>query len=324
MPTINDQQIGPTGFGLMGLTWRATPPPKEQAFAAMRAALANGMNFWNGGDLYGNPEYNSMTLLSEYFAKYPEDADKVVLSMKAGVNPDQSPAGVRKTLDNMLGQLKGTKKVDVFEFARRNQAASMEEAFRTVKEEYIDTGKVGGISLSEVRLDTLKEAVKHVKVVAVEVEVSLFSTDVLTNGIAATCAEHNIPIVAYSPIGRGLLTGQIRSIDDIPEDSMLRHYPRFQPDTFPINIELVGQVEAIARRKGCTPAQLAISWVRSLSRRPGMPTFIPIPGATTAERVEENSKHFDITDDEMAEIDRILAKFPVAGERYPEQIPSNT
>lgn len=131
--------------------------------------------------------------------------------------------------------------------------------------------------------------------------------------------------MAYSPIGRGLLTGQIKSLDDLPADSMLRGYPRFQPDTFPTNIELVKQVEAIASRKGCTPAQLAISWVRCLSsKKDGMPTFIPIPGATTKERVEENAQFFELTDGEMAELDEILAKFPVAGERYPDHVPTNT
>ncbi|KXJ91731.1 aldo/keto reductase [Microdochium bolleyi] len=329
MPSLNGQQVGDTGFGLMGLTWRATPPPKEQSFAAMRAALESGMNFWNGGDLYGTPEYNSMTLLSAYFTQYPEDAGKVVLSIKGGVEHAADPASVRRGLDRIIGEMKGTKKVDIFEFARRDQNVPMEESFRIVQDEYIKTGKVGGISLSEVRLETIKEAVKHIKVVAVEVELSLFSTEILTNGIAAICAEHDIPIVAYSPIGRGLLTGQIKSLDDIPKDSMLRAYPRFQPDTFPINMELVKEVEKIASSKGCTAAQLAISWVRTLSGRKGadgktLPTIIPIPGATTAERVRENGKHFELTDEEMTQIDGILAKFPVVGERYPDFVPTNT
>lgn len=106
---------------------------------------------------------------------------------------------------------------------------------------------------------------------------------------------------------------------------MLRGYPRFQPDTFPINMELVSEVERIAAAKGCTPAQLAISWVRTLSRRgPGLPTIIPIPGATTAERVAENCKFFELTDEEMKQIDGILDKFPVVGERYPDYVPTDT
>lgn len=105
---------------------------------------------------------------------------------------------------------------------------------------------------------------------------------------------------------------------------MLRFFPRFQPGNFEINIELVKEAEQLAKKKGCTPAQLAINWTRALSRRPGMPTIIPIPGATTAARVEENTKEVDITDEEMAEIDAILAKFTPVGERYPAHVPTNT
>lgn len=146
----------------------------------------------------------------------------------------------------------------------------------------------------------------------------------LENGVAAACAEYGIPLIAYSPIGRGMLTGQIRKIDDIPADSMLRRFPRFQPGNFEINLELVAQVEQMAQKKGCTPAQLAINWVRALQRRPGMPTIIPIPGATTAERAAENSRVIDLTDEEMAEIDATLAKFTTAGERYPPRAARNT
>lgn len=121
-----------------------------------------------------------------------------------------------------------------------------------------------------------------------------------------------------------MLTGQIRRIGDIPEDSRLRHFPRFQPGNFEINLQLVAQVEQMAQRKGCTSAQLAINWVRALQRRPGMPAIIPIPGATTAERVAENSLVIDLTDEEMAEIDATLAKFTTAGERYPAHVTTNT
>lgn len=102
------------------------------------------------------------------------------------------------------------------------------------------------------------------------------------------------------------------------------NFPRFQKDNFDINVQLVEIVEEIAKKKGCTPAQLAINWTRALSRRPGMPTIIPIPGATTVARVEENSKLIDITDEEMAQIDAILAKFTPAGERYPAIFETNT
>ncbi|KAL2016956.1 hypothetical protein VTK56DRAFT_2832 [Thermocarpiscus australiensis] len=326
MPQINGQEVGHTGFGLMGFTWRDNPPPQEQAFEAMRAALKNGMNFWNGGEFYGTPEYNSMTLLERYFAKYPEDADKVVLSIKGavgphGVAPDGSPEGIRRSIDSVLKQLNGRKKLDIFECARRDPKVPMEVTFRAMQE-YIDKGLLGGISLSEVAASTIHEAVKHAKIVAVEVELSLFSPDVLTNGVAAACAQYNIPLVAYSPIGRGILAGQFKSQADVPP--FLQRFPRFAPENFPNNLELFNKVKALAEKKGCTPAQLAISWTRCLSRRPGMPLIIPIPGATTAARVEENAQHVELTDAEMDEIDQILAKFEVKGERYPDYVPTNT
>ncbi|OJI81270.1 hypothetical protein ASPTUDRAFT_58565 [Aspergillus tubingensis CBS 134.48] len=331
MPQIAGKEVGPIGFGLMGLTWRATPPSQEQAFDAMHTAIQNGCTCWNGGENYGALEYNSLVLVEQYLEKYPEDAEKIVLNIKGGVNPDthQIDASVENTLrslDNCIAQLKGRKKIDMFEFARRDPAVPMQETFDLIEKEYVQTGKIEGIALSEVRAETIHEAVKYTKVLAVEAELSLFTTDILENGVAAACAQYGIPIIAYSPIGRGMLTGQFKKFDDLPQDSLLRSFdfPRFQRENFEKNMQLVEKVEDIAQRNGCTPAQLAINWTRALSRRPGVPTIIPIPGATTAGRVEENSKQIEITDEEMQEIDEILAKFTPAGERYPGAIPVNT
>jgi pyridoxine 4-dehydrogenase len=144
----------------------------------MRAALENGMNFWNGGEFYGTPEYNSLVLLERYFEKYPEDADKVVLSIKGaagptGAGPDGSPEGVRRSVDNCLKLLNGRKKLDIFECARRDANTPLEVTLGVLDKEYVQTGKIGGISLSEVRASTVHEAVKITKIVACEVEVSL-------------------------------------------------------------------------------------------------------------------------------------------------------
>ncbi|KAI0469158.1 voltage-gated shaker-like K+ channel, subunit [Xylaria cf. heliscus] len=330
MPQILGKEVGPIGLGLMGFTWRATPCPQEQAFDAMRAALKNGSNFWNGGEVYGPPEYNSLVLLERYFEKYPEDAEKVVICIKGGLNRethrlDASPENTRRTLDTCIAQLKGRKKLDLFEFARRDPNVPMEETFKLIQKEYIDTGKLGGISLSEVRAETIHEAAKHTKIEAVELELSLFSTDILENGVAAACAQYDIPIIAYSPIGRGMLTGKLKSLDDI-KDGIFKSFafPRFQPGNFEANLRLVEQVEGLAKTKGCTPAQLAINWTRAVSKRPGMPTIIPIPGSTTAERVDENSKVIDLTDDEMARIDTVLAGFRPVGGRYHESVAIET
>ena len=288
----------------------------------MRTALTQGANFWNGGEFYGTPTYNSLHLLHAYFTRYPDDADKVVLNIKGGINaatmmPDGSKEGVRRSVENCLKLLGGKKKIDMFECARVDPNTPIETTIKALAE-YVREGKLGGISLSEVKAETIRRAAKVHPICAVEVEVSLWSRDVLTNGVAETCAELGIPIVAYSPLGRGFLTGQIRKYEDIPDDSLSKISPRFQQDVLPKNFELVDRVEKLADRKGCTPGQLALAWVRQLSDRPGMPVFIPIPGATTEERINENMKSVKLTETDMVEIDKILAEVEIVGGRYPE------
>ena len=178
MAQVAGKDVGPIGYGLMGFTWRPKPCPQEQAFEAMRTALSRGCNFWNGGVIYGKPEYNSLVLLERYFEKYPEDADKVVISIKGGTNvqgtvPDGSPENTRRELDMCLAKLNGRKKLDIFEFARCDPNVPLGVTFKVLDEEYVKTGKLGGVSLSEVRAETIHEAVKHTKIVAVEVELSL-------------------------------------------------------------------------------------------------------------------------------------------------------
>jgi pyridoxine 4-dehydrogenase len=114
-----------------------------------------------------------------------------------------------------------------------------------------------------------------------------------------------------------MLTGQLKSAKDLPEDDWRRHTPRFQPGNLEINIKLAEKVEKLAAKKNCTPAQLAISWVAALSNRNGLPTIIPIPGASSAERVLENAKFIELTEEDMKEIDQMLESFEVAGDRYP-------
>ena len=121
---------------------------------------------------------------------------------------------------------------------------------------------------------------------------------------------------SYSPIGRGIFTGQIKSPEDVPQGDVRRMLPRFQPENFETNMELVKELERIAEKKACTPAQLALAWVRSLSNKKAMPKIVPIPGATTAVRVKENAVEIELTGGEMKEIDTILASYKVIGDRY--------
>jgi len=176
----------------------------------MRTALSHGANLWNGGELYGSPERNSLHLLNEYFTSYPDDADKIVLSIKGGLKagamaPDGSEENVRRSIDECLRVLDGKKFLDIFECARVDPNTPVETTVAAIAE-YVKAGKVGGVGLSEVSAQTIRRAAKVTKIAAVEVEFSLWATDILENGIAETCAELEIPIVAYSPLGRGFQT----------------------------------------------------------------------------------------------------------------------
>lgn len=154
-------------------------------------------------------------------------------------------------------------------------------------------------------------------IAAVEVELSLWSTDILENDIAKTCAELNIPVIAYSPLGRGVLTGAVTSLNDIPEGDIRRHMSRFQEENFQHNLKLINEVNSLASRKNVAPSQIALAWIRTLSDQPGMPTIIPIPGGTTVDKLVQNMTGVDkLTDEEMAEIDAILKQHTVAGPRY--------
>ena len=158
-----------------GLTWRADPPPQDQAFAAMRAALERGSIAWNGGELYGTPERNSLQLLAEYFTKYPEDADKVVLSIKGGCIPGTTPVpdgsrkNVQRSIEECLKWLDGKKFLDLFEVARLDPNVPVEETIGAITE-YIKAGKVGGLSMSEVNAKTIRKIHAIHPVSAVEVE----------------------------------------------------------------------------------------------------------------------------------------------------------
>ncbi|KAL5335601.1 NADP-dependent oxidoreductase domain-containing protein [Aspergillus crustosus] len=330
MPEIVGKEVGPIGLGLMGLTWRSTPPSQEQAFSTLRAAIANGATCWNGADFYGTPSYNSLVLLERYFSAHPSDAEKVVLSIKSGMNPethqlDGSPENTRRTLDACIRQLQGRKRIDIFQFGRRDPNVPLEVTLGVIEREYVRTGKIGGVGLSEVRAETIHEAMKYTRVLAVEVELSMFSTDILRNGVAAACAQYNIPIIAYSPLGRGMLTGHLKQLSDMPADSLLIqfNFPRFQQENFNQNLALVQKVEEIAARKGCTPAQLAVNWTVAVGRRVGV-TVVPIPGASTGERVGENSRLVELEEEVLDEIDVFLGAFETAGERYPAAIQTET
>ncbi|KAL7626104.1 hypothetical protein AAE478_002874 [Parahypoxylon ruwenzoriense] len=324
--SINGKAVGPVGYGMLGLTRPGSWAPVQYPVAAeaMKAALEHGANLWNGVELqgarltraqgihYGTSEANSLHLLKFYFEKYPEDASKVVLSIKGAFSikngPDGSPEGIRASVEESLRVLSGTKTIDIFGCARVDPKVPIETSIKTLAE-LVEEGKIGGIGLSEVGADTIRKAHAIHPISAVEIELSLFTPDPLHNGILDTCHELGIPIAAYSPVSRGWLTGEIRKLDDLHQDDFRRMLPRFKPEAFHQNLKLVEAVEEIAKRKGVTTAQVAIGWVC----RQGA---IPIPGSTRVERVIENTKPASLTDEEMSKIQKILDTLSISGERY--------
>ncbi len=165
----------------------------------MRAALSADCNLWDGGEFYGTPDANSLTLLKKYFTRYPEDAEKVILNIKGalqpGMIPDGSPTFVRQSVEHCLEMLGDKGRIDMFECARRDPNTPLKTTIATL-EELVKEGKIGGIALSEVNANTIRAAAKITKIVAVEIEISLFSTEPLYNGITQACGELNIPILA--------------------------------------------------------------------------------------------------------------------------------
>lgn len=141
-------------------------------------------------------------------------------------------------------------------------------------------------------------------------------SDILENGIAEACAERGITIVAYSPLSRGLLTGDITKFEDLPEDDMRRHFPRFQPGNFEKNMDLVREVQDLAKQNGCTSGQIAMAWIRAHSGRDGLPIIVPIPGTTTEKRLAENMKDVDLSEADMKQLDESVKRCSVAGARY--------
>ncbi|PYH64464.1 aldo/keto reductase family protein [Aspergillus vadensis CBS 113365] len=289
-----------TGFGLLGMTWRPSSTPDEQAFSAMKTAISHGATIWSSSSVYGmppQPPTAGLHLLRRYFDKYPEDAEKVTLFIRACLDPvTLSPtctrAGVRASFNECRDVLGDAKKIDIFGPARIDKNVSVDETLGAFRE-LMDEGLIGGVGLSEVGATTIRKAHAVCPLSVVEVEFSLWSTDILRNGVAEACKDLDVPILTYAPLGYGFLTGQ----------------------NFSKNLELVDRINHFARQRGVTPAQLALAWIRAHSNSGPCGTIIPIPGATAASRVEENCTAVPLAAEEKEQLDAILKSFDVVGER---------
>lgn len=231
------QPVPSTGFGLLGMTWRSECVPDEQAFAAMKAAINNGATHWSSASAYGvppNPPTAGLALLRRYFEKYPEDAPKVTLFIRACIDVVNfktacTKAEVRASYEECESILGGAKKMDIFGPARMDANVPIDETIGACKE-LVEEGKIGAVGLSEVSAETIIRAHAVHPISAVEIEFSLWSTDMLSNGVAAACKERDIPIWTYAPLGYGFLTGKVRTLEDIPKGDIRLSTGRFQPE----------------------------------------------------------------------------------------------
>ncbi|KIM80754.1 hypothetical protein PILCRDRAFT_822023 [Piloderma croceum F 1598] len=320
--TASNVEVAKIAHGLMMMTFNAARVPDEQSFEAIKASLDSvpkGTKMvLNSGEFYGpNSSAANLELLARFFHKYPEYAEKAFLSVKGGTKlnslvPDSSPENLRRSVDYINEKLGGTKRIDLYECARIDPKVPVEETIKTLVE-LIEENKFDHIGLSEVSAETLRRGNAVHPIAMVEIEVSPWSYEEETKKVIATAKELNITVAAYSPLGRGFLTGQIKKSDDLPEGDFRRSLVRFKDENMKHNIMLVDALTAIAKKKGVTPAQLSIAWVSSLG-----PHVVPLPGSSHSKRTLENldAGNIDMTPEDISEINDVIENHEVQGDRY--------
>ncbi|KAH0830112.1 NADP-dependent oxidoreductase domain-containing protein [Lanmaoa asiatica] len=305
------------------MTWREIPVPDEECFEAIKAgidALPPGVKmFLNGGEFYGhNASPANLEMIARFFEKYPEYADRTFLSIK--VKNLSRPENLTRSVNWVNEKLRGTKRVDLFQCARVDPDVPVEvsiAALAMLKNE----GKLDHIGMSECSAETLRRGHKVHPISVVEIEISPFSYEPETRKVIAAAKELGVSVAAYSPLGRGFLTGQIKRPEDLPGKF---HFSHMQPSSFSCfhvqnlkhNFAIVDALTEIAKRKNVTPAQLCIAWVGSLG-----PHVIPLPGSSHAKRTLENCAGGDVvfTEAELQEINVLIENVDVKGTRYPAQ-----
>ena len=308
--------VSALGLGCMGMTWAYGPTDEAECFQVLRHYVELGGNFFDTAEVYG-PHTNE-ELLGRFLREVLRES--IVVATKFGFkfvngertnNVDSSPENVRRACDASLSRL-GIDHIDLYYQHRVDPNVPIEDTVGALKE-LVAAGKIRAIGLSEAHPETIRRAAKVHPVAALQSEYSLWTRDVETNGVLATCRELGVGFVPYSPLGRGFLTGAIQKPSDLDPSDWRLSNPRFAEAVFENNLKLAEAVKALAAKKNCTPAQFALAWVLAQGN-----DMIPIPGTKRLKYLEDNmgALAVELTAEDLKETDARLGQIKVAGERY--------